>query len=73
MGYDLIIEYTFAEDKLERQLLPRDHSVSSTAPLALNKQPKDPVIRLKNTKKKLNASRAQKNNVYIRFVMSFTT
>ena len=49
-----------AEDE-ERQLVPRDHSVSSTAPLALNKQPKDPVIRLKNMKKKWSASRAQQN------------
>ena len=61
-----------AEDE-ERQLVPRKHSVSSTAPLALNKQPKDPVIRLKNMKKKWCASRAHQNKWADDEVTSSTT
>ena len=61
-----------AEDE-ERQLVPRDHSVSSTAPVAFNKQPKDPVIRLKNMKKKWCASRAHQNKRADDEVTSSTT
>ena len=61
------------EELFPSQLVPLDQPVSSTAPLAFDKQPKDPVIRLKNMKKKWCASRTHQNKGADDEVTSSTT